>query len=401
MTRRRCLLGLAVLAAAAAAGPAAADNAALESAVASIDAGDASAVIAGLRPRIAELDAGERCALGLAYAKTGAAKRAPKLDRARALIYLPSCGGSLPTAIAERAEAARDALVALAGKAGDARVEIVTGGLDGLPIDIDRLAGDRVLGPATLWLPAGDYKFTAHLPDNSLLVTQHSVARRTPATVLFEPGPITPPDAPPPIQKLDFSDGEPDAGATYAGPPPKHEHGSMIRDKFSLKENLDVAEPTVARASWAIRNAFGLRAGGGVVDSSAGGATGALSVAAQARAVIAGDWFAGELRVDVGPRGSDAARVWTIGVAGQARWYPAERTALRGLSVALGGRAEIRTTDSIEMVPVERFGVGATTGIGWEPGTKRFAVELRGEQALSSLAGGRPHVVLLELGFNL
>jgi hypothetical protein len=385
---------------AAMAGPAAADDQALEAAVASIDAGDAAHVIEGLRPRIAELDAPERCALGLAYARTATARKAPKLDRARAIIYLPSCGGGLPTAIAERAEAAREQLAALADKAGDTRVDIVTGGLDGLPIDIDRLAGDVALGPATLYLPPGDYKFSARLPDNTLLVTEQSLAKRTTASVIFEPGPITPPDAPPPTQHVSF-DGEPDAGATYAGPPPKEKHPSLIRSKFNLKENLDDAAPVLERAPWMIRSALGVRAGGGVTGSSAGGATGALSVAAIARAVVAGDWLAGELRVDLGPRGSDAARVWTVGVGAQARWYPSEHTRLRGLSLAIGGRAEIRTKDAIEMMPVERFGVGATAGLGWEPGSKRFAVELRGEQALSTLAGARPHVVLLELGVNL
>jgi hypothetical protein len=175
----------------------------------------------------------------------------------------------------------------------------------------------------------------------------------------------------------------------------------MIRDKYAIKENRDAPEAGADRAPWAVRSGFGVRAGGGVVGSSAGGATGALSVAALARAVIAGDWLAGELRVDLGPRGSDAGRAWTVGVGAQARWYPAERTGLRGVSLAIGGRAEIRTTDEIDAMSVERFGIGATAGVGWEPGSKRFAVELRGEQALTTLAGGRPHAVLLELGVNL
>jgi hypothetical protein len=399
MNRR--LIGLAAAVLVAAGGSAAADDRVLETAVEAIDAGDPAHVVNELRPRIAELDAAGRCALGLAYATTARAKKAPKLDRARAIIYLPSCGGGLPTAVAERAEAARATLAAAADKAGDTRVEIVTGGLDGLPIDIDRLAGDVVLGPATLYLPAGDYRFTAHLPDNTLLVAEQSLAKRTTASVIFEPGPMTPPDAPPPTQHVTFDGGEPDAGTTYAGPPPKEKHPSLIRSKYNIKENFDETEPVVLRAAGAVRNTLGLRAGGGVTDSSAGGATAALSAAVMARAVIAGDWLAGELRVDLGPRGSDAARVWTVGVGAQARWYPGERTRLRGLSLAIGGRAEIRTKDSIEMTPVERFGLGATAGVGWEPGTKRFAVELRGEQALSTLAGGRPHVVLLELGFNL
>lgn len=315
-----------------------------------------------------------------------------KLERARALLYLAACPDG---------DAARSKLERAADKAGDTEVRILAGGTVELPVEIDKLTGETVTAPTTVWLPAGDYKFTAHLPDGAVLIQEQSLVARTTATVLFEPGPIS---APPPPRNgtADFTDGEPDAGGTYLAPPPKEKHKSLISDHYKIKENLDENPEVIhERSPFAVRGTIGVRAGGGVADSEAGAATGAVSFAALARTVIAGDWLAGELRVDLGPRGSDAAHVWTVGATAQARWYPAEATGVRGLSLAAGGRVEIRTRDSIDAMSVERFGAGATAAIGFEPGRKRFAVELRGEQALSSLAGGHPRVILLEVGFNL
>lgn len=334
-------------------------------------------------------DQTERCAKGHELATKA---RLAKLERARALLYLGACPDD---------DAVRIKVERAAAKAGDTEVRILTGSATGLPVDIDKLAGDTVLGPTTVWLPAGDYTFTARLPDGAVLIQRQSLVARTTATVLFEPGPIVAP-APPQPGKADFTEDGPDAGATYLAPPPKQKHPSLISDHYKIKANLDEnPEVIVDRAPWAVRSTIGARAGGGVVDSEAGAATGAVSFAALARTVIAGDWLAGELRVDLGPRGSGAAHVWTVGVTAQARWYPVEATAVRGLSLAAGGRVEIRTRDSIDAMAVERFGGGATAAIGYEPGRKRFAFELRAEQAVTSLAGGHPRVVLVEVGFNL
>jgi hypothetical protein len=399
----RPLLVLAVLVGAVT--PAAAED--LDAAVATIDAGAAADVIARLRPRIAELDASERCALGLAYAGPGTkpkAKRKP--DRTRALVYLPSCGGGLPTAIAERGEAARARMVELAERAGDTVVEIVVpaAGVDGsLVVDIDQLAGDVVIAPATVWLPAGSYELRGHAGGN-LLVSQLTIGARSSATVLFEvPRPPPPPRGP---KQVSFDDGAPEA--TYVGPPPKQVHKSLLADRY---EKGLAANRAAAAVSWSdipadphararIRSTVGLRLGGGVADSAGGGAIGTLSIAAMARAVIQPSWLAGELRLDAGQRGSAAARMWTVGATAQARWYPLEHS-IGGLSVAGGARVEIRTADAIDAMAVDRFGLAATAAIGWEPGRKRFAIELRGEQAVSRLAGSRPRAVLLELGFNL
>jgi hypothetical protein len=389
-------IGLVVVGVIAFVTPARADSVDLDAIVARIDAGEASDVIAQLRPRLAALDATARGALGLAYA--GPARKAAKPDRTRGLIYLASCGAGIPTPIAERADTIRARLIKAAERAGDTRVEIVAP--ERLAVDIDRLAGDVVVAPSTVWLAAGDYRFTAHLADGTRLVAERTITRRSSAIVLFEVPAARPP--PPGPRQVDFSDGEPEA--MVVGAPAKEKHPSLLPDRFanglatnqaplSWRDNT----PTLRKA----RRALGFRVGGGIVDSSAGGATVAPSFAALARIVIDGSWLAGEVRIDLGPRGSDAATIWTVGVATQARWYPDEWGPLRGFSLAGGARAEVRTRDAIGAMPVDRFGVGATAALGWEPGRKRFAIELRGEQALTTLAGARPHLVLLELGFNL
>jgi len=365
----------------------------LDDIVAEVDAGHAAAVITELRPRLASLDDTGRCALGLAYA--GPDRRGAKPDRARGLIYLASCGGGLPTAIAEHADHVRDRLVALAERAGDTQVELVASAR--LAVEIDRLAGDVALAPSTVWLPPGAYAFTAHAPDGALLVSERTLARRSTANVLFELPHTAPQTAPGPA-RADFTDGEPDA--TYVGPPPKQEHPSLIPDRFEkgLRANRELVDIPIMLPPPAVRRTIGIRLGTGLVRSGSGELV-PMTFAAVVRQPVAGR-LAIDGRVDVFRRGARMTTgtpgVWIVGAGAFARWW-----AVTGDSIsvsAVGGlRAELRHVFDGDT----DLGLTVGGGVALHLAGNRFAVELRGEQGLNELAGSRPQSLLVDLGFDL
>jgi hypothetical protein len=402
-----------------AAGVAAADEPLdLPGVVAEIDAGGGAALIASLRPRLAALDDAGRCALGLAYAgppKTRAGKRAAPTaaDRTRALLYLPSCGGDLPTAIATHAGAVRDRLVALAERAGDSRLELVAAA--SIAVDVDRYPGDVARAPSTFYLPPGDYLLTAHLPDGSRLVQQLALARGTPASVLFELPPPPVPSTEP--TTVDFEGAEPEA--TYAGAPPKHKHGSLIGGKFAkgLEANRRVREAALEPALGppiddgvevrvrrilvppASRSGLLLaHAGIGVADSAIGDSL-AVLVGTGARASIA-PRLAIDGRLDVIRRGARTGDdgvmtpgVWTAGVGAALRWW-AWVDAPGTISAVAGVRGDMHRVFDADT----EFGATVSAGVALHVLSDRLAIEVRGEQSVTELAGSRPRMLLLELG---
>jgi hypothetical protein len=412
------------LGATAGAGVAAADEPLdLPAVVADIDTGGGPALVASLRPRLAGLDDAGRCALGLAYA--GPAKQRGKRavptagDRTRALLYLPSCGGDLPTAIATHAGAVRDRLVALAERAGDSRLELVAAAP--IAVDVDRFPGDVARAPSTFYLPAGDYLLTAHLPDGSRLIQQLALARGTPASVLFELPPPPVPSTEP--TQVDFEGAEPEA--TYAGAPPKHKHGSLIGGKFGkgLEANRKVREAAVAGEREGEREPIDdgdhelrvrrivvpapsrsgpllVRAGVGVADSATGDSL-AFLVGTGARAAIA-PRFAIDGRLDVIRRGSHTADdgtmtpgVWTAGVGAALRWWP--WVAAPGtISTVAGVRGDLHRVFDADT----ELGATVTAGVALHLGSDRVTIEVRGEQSVTELAGSRPRMVVLELGLR-
>jgi hypothetical protein len=327
--------------------------------------------------------AADRCADGVAASADGRA------DPILGLLDLATCAPQTTDA-----DAARVLLAERAEKAGASRVEVVAA--DQIPVTIDRFPDRPFTAPVTLYLRAGDYTFTATLPSGERLVNVRSIPARAQATVLFElPKPAAP--RPPPVKVIDLSDGEPTA--THTGPPPRHEFGTMIRDKYKIKPNLDAPEP---RRDHVYAPAVLLRAGAGVIDSSAGTPMPTLNAAVMLRVHAVERALVVEPRADVGLRGDDADHVVTIGAGMQLRWYPSRgHGPLSALSVLGGARLEVRTADRLGGMPIERFGLAATAGVAVEPFERMFPIELRYEQGITELAGGRPRAVLLEFGVNL
>ena len=329
----------------------------------------------------------ERCADGVAAAADDRA------DPVLALLDLASCAAP----DTPETEAARARLARRADKAGASRVEVVAA--DRVPVTIDRFPDRPFTAPVTLYLRAGDYTFTATLPSGERLISERAIPARAQATVLFElPKPAAP--RPPPVKVIDLSDGEPEA--THTGPPPQHRFGTMIRDKYRIKPNLDAPDASRPFRDHVVVQRLLLRAGAGVIDSPTGTPMPTLNAAVMLRVYAVDRALAVEPRADVGLRGDDADHVVTVGAGMQLRWYPSRgHGALSALSFLGGARLEVRTADRLGGMPIERFGLAATAGVAVEPFERMFPIELRFEQGVTELAGGRARAVLLEFGVNL
>ncbi|HEY5934913.1 MAG TPA: hypothetical protein VIU61_09765 [Kofleriaceae bacterium] len=342
-------------------------------------------------------DIAARCTLGAVYAKRN--------DLPRAALYLGGCSDAdLPDEIGvEIRKTDRE----LKKKLRDlSTIEVVTRPA-GMTIVIDKLPGESVVAPATIWVKPGKYKLTATAGDRVLAMTIDVGERaRVPAILEAPAGTKIAPRE----QRVDFSQ-ENAAETQQSGPPPAVKHKTMLPPKYqgevasAVNENA-LDDPMAARAT-ARRPAralwLGARLGGGMYDDAATGARAGMTIGATARYRLAPRYFLAG-RLDWSRRGGESIdAVDSIGASAGVG-----ATVLDGdrLAIALIGQlrgdlrfADTRQTSGSMMEPVSRAGAGAALGVEAALPSTPITIGLRFEQGLTTLVpDARDRAILLEVG---
>lgn len=347
-------------------------------------------------------DIAARCTLGAVYAKRN--------DLPRAALYLGGCSDAdLPDEIGvEIRKTDRE----LKKKLRDlSTIEVVTRPA-GMTIVVDKLPGESVVAPATIWVKPGTYKLTATAGDRVLAMTV-AVGERARVPAILEAPAGT--KIAPREQRVDFSQ-ENAAETQQSGPPPAVKHKTMLPAKYrgevaaAVNENAledplatgaTVRRPT--RALW-----LGVRLGGGMYDDAATGARAGLTVGATARYRFAPRYFLAG-RLDWSRRGGES--IDAVDAIGASAGIGA--TVLDGdrLAIALIGqlRADLRFADTRQtsgqtsgqmvMEPVSRAGAGAAIGVEAALPATPITIGLRFEQGFTTLTpDARDRAILLEVG---
>jgi hypothetical protein len=306
-----------------------------------------------------------RCTLGAVYAKRN--------DLSRAMIYLADCEDAvLPDGIAmEVLRATRDTRK----RARDselATLNIVTNP-PGMIVDLDALAGEKLVAPVTIWIKAGTHTVRA---------TGDGKAIQNTITVQ-------------PYSRMPL--------VLDAGPPPDIKRPSMMKGKYRgvVEGGGPVLEdPLALRVTSSPRPWFGLRVGGGMFDDGAAASTFRPSVAATGRFALAPRLFLAA-RLDGSRRGGTGDTA--IDSVGASAGVGVTVAAPAGFGIALIGqlRGDLRFTDTRNMTPVRRAGMSAAAGLEAAFPSTPLTAGLRFEQGLSELvAGSRDRALIVELGVD-
>lgn len=331
-----------------------------------------------------------RCTLGAVYARRG--------DLPRAMLYLVGCDEvALPDDVArEIVRTARQ--VKKAVRASELTELTIVTAPAGLRAELAALAGEPLVTPATVWVPAGAHTVRATHGGQTLqrTITTRPYSR---ATLLLEV-PTTSP-APPRHGRVDFEDEH--AGDAQAGPPPDVKRPSLLSDRYrgvtGPRSGPVLDDPLPLRAGRAARPWFGLRLGGGVFDEAARAAVVRPAVALAARFPVAPRLFVAA-RLDWSRRGGAApTSIDAAGASVGAGWTLLDH---RGLALAAIGqlRGDLRFADTRDAMAVARAGASAAATLELAIARTPLTVGLRFEQALTTLVEVRDRALLVELGVD-
>ena len=359
--------------------------------------------VAALRARLA--DPAARCALGAVYAKRG--------DLSRAALYLEKCDDAkLPDDVEP---AVTRAISDTSKKLGDSNLAVldVVTHPEGFVAEIDALPGERFATPATLYIKPGSYEVRA-APDAPALDAKRGIVARVAteahkrSAIVLE-GPKRAREAK--AGHADFDEGE--LGESHEGPPPAVQHDPLMPKKYRRgvatdaepkpegwiddpmeKEMMFSPEPPAHRTS--------LRAGAGAFTHGGGGRAG-IDIGVEHHAIVWGDAYPVELvaRVDYSQHGSASDAIHTLGAAAGIDKVIA-RPADHRLALALGLRGDLRLADTLDMVPLHRFGLDATAGADFALAQAPIVIGVRYELGLTPIVPGtREQAFLVEVGFEL
>jgi hypothetical protein len=331
-----------------------------------------------------------RCTLGAVYGKRN--------DLSRAMIYLADCeDAKLPEDIAmDIVRATRD----VKKRARDselAALNIVTNP-SGMTVELDALAGEKLVAPVTVWIKAGTHTVRAtgdgKAIQNTVTLQAYS---RTP--IFLDAGTRAAPPAK--DGKVDFS--EDNAGEQTSGPPPDIKRPSMMKGKYRGVTDGGgpvLEDPLAMRVAASPRPWFGIRVGGGIFDDGAATSTFRPSVAATGRFELAPRLFLAA-RLDWSRRGG--AGDTAIDSVGASAGVGVTIATPARVAIALIGqlRGDLRFSDARDMTPVRRAGASAAAGIEAAFPSTPVTAGVRFEQGLSELvAGAHDRAVMLELGVD-
>lgn len=333
-----------------------------------------------------------RCTLGAVYGKRN--------DLSRAMIYLADCeDAKLPEDIEMDVVRATRDVKKRTRDSELAALNIVTHP-PGLIIELDALAGEKLVAPVTVWIKAGTHTVRAtgdgKAIQNTITIQAYS---RTP--LFLDAG--TRAAAPPKDGTVDFS--EDNAGEQTSGPPPDIKRPSMMKGKYrGVVEGGGggpvLEDPLAVRVVASPRPWFGVRVGGGMFDDGAATSTLRPSVAATGRFELAPRLFLAA-RLDWSRRGGagDSA----IDSVGASAGVGVTVAAPARIAIALIGqlRGDLRFTDTRDMTPVRRAGASVAAGLEAAFPSTPLTAGIRFEQGLSELvAGSRDRALMLELGVD-
>jgi hypothetical protein len=312
-----------------------------------------------------------RCKAGLDLAAKG--------DLPRAALYLDTCtdddGVRVRNEVVHKLEATKLSHVTVSSMPS------------GIEAETTALPGEKFTTPATIWLKAGTYKFTVGGQTVEKTVEAHS---RT--TVIIN---VPKPPKPPRNGAVSFDD-EPEQ---HKGTPAAVKHGTMMPKKYlgaagePTGEQID--DPFARRGSHAILAwRLGIRVAGGIAHHTDADPHASLGIAALAARPLDGPvMFA--TRVDYSHRALD-----TIGANVGFGIIALARPSFV-LSAGLALRGEVHVQSQLDMMDVNRAGVGAAADLDLAVLSLPLAFGLRVEQGLSELMPGvRNRAVLLEVGYD-
>jgi hypothetical protein len=315
---------------------------------------------------VATAHADDRCQTGIELAKGK--------DLARAALYLDSCtdddGLRIRNEVTHKLEATQLSHVT------------VTSLPDGIEGETDAMPGEKFTTPATLWAKAGTYKITVGGQTVEKTLEPHS---RT--TVIIN---VPPPPKPARNGAVSFEE-EPEQ---HQGPPAAVKHGTMMPNKYFKKRSLpgeQIDDPFELRDA-AINWRLGLRVGAGLIDQ--GEARIGFGLAALAARPIAGPVMLAT-RLDWSHRDLDTIAA-NVGLAYLALVRPSFV-----LSGGVAMRGEVRLQDKLDMMEVNRAGIGAAADLDLAILSLPLAFGLRAEQSFTELVPGtRARAVLFEIGYD-
>lgn len=258
---------------------------------------------------------------------------------------------------------------------------------EGVAGETDALPGERFTTPATIWARAGTYKVTVGGQTVEKVLEPHS---RTTVIINVPPPPKAAKDG-----VVDF-DEDPEK---HEGPPPAVKHGSMMPKKYlqpSAPAGEQIDDPFASRGGGGAHLAWrlGLRLTGGVADRSDASATASVGVAALAGRLLAGPVMLTS-RLDWSHRELDTFGL-DVGVA-----YVALERRSFVLSAGAALRGEVHVQSTLDMMDVNRAGIGAAAELDVAVLSLPLAFGLRVEQGFSELMPGtRSRAVLVELGYD-
>jgi len=337
----------------------------------------------------AHADPAERCTAGLAFAKRG--------DLPRAALYLEACKqATLAPDVAEQAARATSD-VARKLEASKLSLMSISTSPDGMIGETDALPGERFTTPATVWAKAGTYKISvaadaASLGTPAAITVAKSIDAHSRTTVI-----INAPAAKKPARAGTVSFEEPEPA--HEGPPPAVKHGTMMPKKYehpgvASGPQIDDPFPTGVIGEQRVTWRLGARVGGGVIarpdaDPQFGFALAAMAARSLVGpAVLTGrlDWTHGALD--------------SIGVNFGVGLVVVERETF-ALSIGAALRGEVRVQDTLDMMPVRRFGGGGALDVDVAWLRLPLATALRLDQGFTEVVpGARSTALLLEVGYD-
>ncbi|HEY5920830.1 MAG TPA: hypothetical protein VIV11_04130 [Kofleriaceae bacterium] len=313
-----------------------------------------------------------RCKAGIALAAKG--------DLPRAALYLDSCkdddGLRVRNDVTHKLEAT---------KLSHVTVSSLPDGLEG---ETDAMPGEKFTTPATIWAKAGTYKITVSGQTVEKTLAPHS---RT-SVIINVPKPAKPPKD----GVVDFED-EP-TEQEHKGPPAAVKHGTMMPKRYiqpSGPSGEQIDDPFALRSSDAVLAwRLGLRVTGGIADRTNADMHSSIGLAALAARPLDGPVML-TTRLDWAHRDLD-----TLGInVGFSYIALARRAVVVSAGAAL--RGEVHLQDKLDMMDVNRAGIGGALDLDVAVLALPLAFGLRAEQAFTELMPGvRNRAVLFEVGYD-
>jgi hypothetical protein len=257
---------------------------------------------------------------------------------------------------------------------------------DALEGETDALPGEKFTTPATVWVKAGTYKFTVGGQTVEKTVEAHS---RT--TVIIN---VPKPPKPPRNGAVSFEE-EPEQ---HKGTPAAVKHKTMMPKKYlepGAPSGEQIDDPFARSGSDAVLAwRLGVRITGGVSHRTSADPHASLGVAALAARPLDGPVML-TTRLDFAHRDLD-----TIGANVGLGIIALARPAFV-LSAGVALRGEVHMQSQLDMMSVNRAGVGGAVDIDVAVLSLPIAFGLRAEQGFSELMPGvRNRAVLVEIGYD-